>query len=126
MAKFSLFRFAREQFSKQKPVVKTDLTGKVVVVIGANTGLGFEACKHFTSMNPKRLIMGCRSKQKGEEAVSKTGYNHAELKVEKDATPCCLVKTWYATPQVEPRNGEGSLYGFRLLSPTLNAKNLPP
>ncbi|ESK97852.1 retinol dehydrogenase 12 [Moniliophthora roreri MCA 2997] len=83
MAKLSIFRFIREQYSKQKPVVKTDLTGKVVVVVGANTGLGFEACKHFASMNPKRLIMGCRNKRKGEEAVSKlqaeTRYNRAEL-----------------------------------------------
>ncbi|KAI3602610.1 short-chain dehydrogenase [Moniliophthora roreri] len=91
MARLSVLRFFREQYSKQKPVVKLDLAGKVVVVVGANTGLGFEACEHFASMNPKRLIMGCRNKRKGEEAVSskfgppraklqaETGYKNAEL-----------------------------------------------
>ncbi|KAK7056347.1 hypothetical protein VNI00_002901 [Paramarasmius palmivorus] len=76
-------QFIRDQSSTQKPVVKVDLTGKVVVVTGANTGLGFEACKHIATMNPRRLIMGCRNRQKGEEAISKlsaeTGYKNAEF-----------------------------------------------
>ena len=38
---------------------KADLTGKTVVVIGANMGIGYEAAKHFAAMNPARLIMGC-------------------------------------------------------------------
>ncbi|KAK7056346.1 hypothetical protein VNI00_002900 [Paramarasmius palmivorus] len=83
MAKYTMTRLFRDQYSKQKPVVKVDLTGRVVVVTGANTGLGFEACKHIASMNPKRLIMCCRNQKKGEEAVSKlsadTGYKNAEV-----------------------------------------------
>jgi len=43
--------------------------GRVVVVIGANIGLGFEAAKHFASMNPSRLVLGCRSEEKGKKAV---------------------------------------------------------
>ena len=50
------------------PVVKVDLTGRVVVVVGANTGLGFEAAKHFAEMNPARLILTCRTAEKGEAA----------------------------------------------------------
>ena len=46
-----------------------DLTGKVVLVTGANIGLGFEAAKHFASMNPERLIIACRSEEKGNQAV---------------------------------------------------------
>ncbi|KAK7056348.1 hypothetical protein VNI00_002902 [Paramarasmius palmivorus] len=83
MAKHSMSQFIRDQSSTQKPVLKVDLTGKVVVVTGANTGLGFEACKHIATMNPRRLIMGCRNRQKGEEAISKlsaeTGYKNAEF-----------------------------------------------
>lgn len=52
------------------PVVKVDLTGMVVVVVGANTGLGFEAAKHLAGMNPARLILACRNPSKGQEALS--------------------------------------------------------
>lgn len=34
------------------PLIRKDLSGKVVLVVGANTGLGFEAAKHFARMNP--------------------------------------------------------------------------
>ena len=51
------------------PVTRADLTGKTVVVVGANTGLGYEATKHFASMNPERLILACRSQQRGTAAV---------------------------------------------------------
>lgn len=68
MAKLSFFDFIREQWRKV-PIEPVDLTGKTVVVIGANVGLGFEAAKHFASMNPKRLVLGCRNQQKGQAAV---------------------------------------------------------
>jgi retinol dehydrogenase 12 len=50
-------------------VEHVDLTGKTVVVIGANVGLGFEAAKHFASMNPKKLVLGCRSQEKGQATL---------------------------------------------------------
>ena len=53
-----------------------DLTGKTVVVIGANVGLGFEAAKHFAAMNPKRLVLGCRSQEKGQAALQGNLRNH--------------------------------------------------
>ncbi|KAG6918158.1 hypothetical protein DXG01_016143 [Tephrocybe rancida] len=83
MGKLSLLGFLREQLSAAPLVSKADLTGKTVIVIGANTGLGFEACKHFALMNAGRVIMACRSKEKGEAALEKlqneTGYKGAEL-----------------------------------------------
>ncbi|KAJ3986640.1 hypothetical protein F5890DRAFT_956913 [Lentinula detonsa] len=75
--------FALLQQLKPLPhVLQADLTGKVVVVTGANTGLGFEAAKHFAQMNPKKVILACRSEEKGEQAVQKivrTGYMRAEV-----------------------------------------------
>ncbi|CAK5267280.1 unnamed protein product [Mycena citricolor] len=69
--RFTTLDFIIAQWSPQHPVVKADLAGKTVVVIGANTGLGFEASKHFAQMNPGRLILGCRSERKGKDAVEK-------------------------------------------------------
>ncbi|KAJ7663864.1 hypothetical protein DFH06DRAFT_1393669 [Mycena polygramma] len=81
--RFSLWTFIVDQWRRQPPVLKADLTGKTVLVLGANTGLGFEAAKHFATMTPGRLILACRSQSKGQAAVEKlkadTGYSKAEL-----------------------------------------------
>ncbi|KAJ7649105.1 hypothetical protein DFH06DRAFT_558007 [Mycena polygramma] len=73
----------KSQLSKQPPVVKADLTGKTVCVLGANTGIGFQATKHFATMNPARIILACRSQARGREAVERlkaeTGYTKGEL-----------------------------------------------
>jgi len=51
-----------------------NVKGRVIVIIGANVGLGFEAAKHFASMNPLRLVLGCRSEEKGKKAVKGTFF----------------------------------------------------
>ena len=38
-------------------------------ILGANTGLGFEAAKHLATMNPAKLIMTSRDKAKGDAAL---------------------------------------------------------
>ncbi|KAJ6474691.1 hypothetical protein C8R47DRAFT_1022078 [Mycena vitilis] len=81
--RYTYWAFLKNQFTKQPPVAKADLTGKTVIVLGANTGLGFEATKHFAKMNPGRLILACRNQAKGQAALTKlasiTGYSKAEL-----------------------------------------------
>ena len=44
-----------------------DLTGKTIVVTGANTGLGYESVKVF-AQNGANVVMACRSVEKGEMA----------------------------------------------------------
>ena len=66
----SVFQFLRQQLATVAHVEHEDLSGKTVVVIGANVGLGFEAAKHFARMNPDRIILGCRSKERGEAAAT--------------------------------------------------------
>lgn len=46
-----------------------DLSGKTVLVIGGNTGIGFEAAKHFAKMKPARLIIGSRGAERGQAAA---------------------------------------------------------
>lgn len=66
----STWAFIKAQWERVPPVEKDDLTGKTVVVVGANAGIGYETAKHFATMNPGRLIMGCRSQEKGAAAVA--------------------------------------------------------
>ncbi|KAG6878856.1 hypothetical protein C0992_007119 [Termitomyces sp. T32_za158] len=71
MGKLSLISFIRDQLARVPPPENADLTGKTVVVIGANSGIGFEVSKHFARMKPTRLILACRSQAKGEGALQK-------------------------------------------------------
>ena len=41
----------------------------VLLIVGANVGLGLEAARHLARFNPKKLILACRSKERGERAV---------------------------------------------------------
>ncbi|KAH9177633.1 hypothetical protein EDB89DRAFT_2218277 [Lactarius sanguifluus] len=82
MGQLTFLNFVGDQLWKVHPVVHVDLSGKTVVVVGANVGLGFEAAKHFASMNPKRLVLGCRSQEKGQaavQAIQAIGFKNAEL-----------------------------------------------
>ena len=69
--KKSVLGMIGDQWTPVPPVATTDLSGKTVIVVGANTGLGFEATKHFAKMNPARLILACRNKEKGNAAVNR-------------------------------------------------------
>lgn len=53
-----------------KPVIKADLSGKTVMVVGANTGIGYEAAKHFAAMQPSKVIITARNDDKAAVTVS--------------------------------------------------------
>ncbi|THV00245.1 hypothetical protein K435DRAFT_657548 [Dendrothele bispora CBS 962.96] len=56
---------ARELQPTMPPVIMIiDLSGKTVIVTGANAGIGFEAAKHLARMNPEKLIIVCRVRRK--------------------------------------------------------------
>ncbi|OQU94000.1 hypothetical protein CLAIMM_00425 [Cladophialophora immunda] len=65
--------FIRNQFlAKPQRLPKgTDLSGKVVIITGGNTGLGFESACQLLSFNLSRLILAVRSPQKGAEAAKR-------------------------------------------------------
>ncbi|KAF7357966.1 NAD(P)-binding protein [Mycena venus] len=81
--KLSVWAVMKGQFNKLPPVAKADLAGQTVVVLGANTGLGFESVKHFASMGAGRIILACRNQSKGQAALEKlkaeTGYQKGEV-----------------------------------------------
>ena len=70
--KKTFLSFVADQWSTLPPVESVDLSGKTVVVVGANVGIGFEAATHFARMSPAKLIVACRNDSKGKAAVSRT------------------------------------------------------
>ena len=47
-----------------------DLTGRVMIVTGANVGLGFETAKEFARKGAQ-TVMACRNMQKAQAAMAK-------------------------------------------------------
>lgn len=46
-----------------------DLSGQVIIVTGANAGLGLETVKQLSHHNPERIYVACRSPGKAEAAI---------------------------------------------------------
>ncbi|MDA3854411.1 MAG: oxidoreductase [Bacteroidales bacterium] len=57
-----------------------DLSGKVIIVTGGNSGLGYASVKAF-SENGARVVMACRSCEKGENAKGRIGKVKGEVVV---------------------------------------------
>lgn len=57
-----------------------DLTGKVIIVTGGNSGLGYESVKAFAEKGAE-VILACRSLDKGVQAKSEIDKNHPSAKI---------------------------------------------
>jgi len=82
-----------------------DQTGKTIFITGANTGLGYEAAKTLAG-NGARLIIGCRSKSKAEQARNSilADYPKADVMViELDLADLASVKKAAARVVKEPQ-----------------------
>jgi NAD(P)-dependent dehydrogenase (short-subunit alcohol dehydrogenase family) len=58
-----------------------NLAGKIILVTGANSGLGFEDVKEF-ARNGAKTILACRNLEKGEKALAKIKNEITEADVE--------------------------------------------
>ncbi|CAG1964779.1 unnamed protein product [Fusarium graminearum] len=47
-----------------------DLSGRTIIVTGANTGLGLEAAKHIAKFKASKLILACQNIEKASKAAS--------------------------------------------------------
>ncbi|TFY80009.1 hypothetical protein EWM64_g4003 [Hericium alpestre] len=48
-----------------------DIAGRTVVVTGANTGIGYEVTKYMAKYNASKIILACRNKSKGQDAIAR-------------------------------------------------------
>ena len=62
---------------KAAPPLRTaNLSGKTVLITGASSGLGLEAAKYFARMKSARLILACRSMERGKKAAEGTLFSN--------------------------------------------------
>ncbi|KAF7368825.1 NAD(P)-binding protein [Mycena venus] len=83
LRRVATWKWIRDQYTRLE-VPSRDLTGKTVVITGANRGIGNEAAKHFAQLNVKHLILGCRKVDAGNEAAQRI----------MDTTGCSSVACW--------------------------------
>lgn len=60
--------FLYSQLFITPPAPTRDLTGHTLIVTGANTGLGKEVARHYVRLGADKVILACRSVEKGEAA----------------------------------------------------------
>jgi len=48
-----------------------DLSGKIVIITGANSGLGEASAGEILKLKPKRIIMACRNQKKAMKSIIK-------------------------------------------------------
>lgn len=71
-AEASFLGLIRRQFVKPKDLPQDlRLDDQVAVVTGGNGGLGFEASRHLLRLGLSHLVMGVRSKARGDEAAAR-------------------------------------------------------
>ncbi|OIW30745.1 NAD(P)-binding protein [Coniochaeta ligniaria NRRL 30616] len=66
----TLGNFVHTQFVLKIPKPTASFAGKTIIVTGANGGLGKETAKHIIRLGASKVIFGCRSQSRGEEAKS--------------------------------------------------------
>lgn len=75
--------FLYSQLFTRLPLETQDLSGKTVIVTGANVGLGKETARHLAAMKPSRLILACRNLEKAQDAlediIQSTGNSNIEV-----------------------------------------------
>ncbi|MFT5442094.1 MAG: WW domain-containing oxidoreductase [Myxococcota bacterium] len=57
-----------------------DLSGKLVVITGANTGIGYETARSLAAVGA-RVLLACRSAEKGADAVERIRAAHPKADV---------------------------------------------
>lgn len=80
----SFLHFLWGQWIFTPPYPTESFKGQTIIVTGANTGLGKEACRHFVRLGAEKVIIACRRVSAGEEAkadIEKTTQRTGVLEV---------------------------------------------
>jgi len=58
-----------------------DLTGKTIIITGANAGIGLETAKILAKMGKPQIILACRDIQKARSAENEIKKTSLEIKI---------------------------------------------
>ncbi len=61
--------FIYRQFIYEPPVPTASFKGKIVIVTGASSGLGLEACRWMVRLGASQIILACRNVEKAKAAA---------------------------------------------------------
>lgn len=61
--------FLYRQFIYEPPVPDASFEGKTIIVTGASSGLGLEACRWMVRLGASQVILACRNVEKAKAAV---------------------------------------------------------
>lgn len=64
----SITQWIKSQLFLSIPRPRESLESKVIIITGANTGLGLEAARHCVHLNAFKVILAVRSESRGQEA----------------------------------------------------------
>src|ERR1700712_5727634 len=78
-------KFIYRQWTFTPPPQTQSYANQVVIVTGANIGLGFEAARRITANGAAKVILAVRSLSKGEEA---------KKEIEKSTNTTGVVEVW--------------------------------
>lgn len=105
MSDFLHFLWGQWLFTPPYPT--ESFKGQTIIVTGANTGLGKEACRHFVRLDAEKVVIACRRTSAGEEAkadIEKTTGRKGVLEVwELDLASHDSVRAFAKRAQQLPR-----------------------
>ena len=55
------------------------MAGKIVIITGANTGIGYECTDVIAGLGAEKVILACRNPKLGNAAVEKLGHKNIEF-----------------------------------------------
>jgi NADPH:quinone reductase-like Zn-dependent oxidoreductase len=55
------------------------MNGKIVIITGANTGIGYECTNVIARLGAEKVILACRNPKLGNAAVEKLGHKNIEF-----------------------------------------------
>ena len=64
-----LAAFIYRQFLSEPPIPTASFKGKTVIVTGASSGLGLEACRRIVGLGASQVILACRNVDKAKAAA---------------------------------------------------------
>ena len=68
------------------------LKGKVIVITGANSGIGLECVKQMAKLKPKVIVMGCRSEERASKAIENIENSECIEFIELDLSDLYSIK----------------------------------